>query len=175
MTRRSRPARLLVLALLVAVGGCVPGVDLSQLHPDQGVDDAADTVGDVAEVGDTDVAVPDGLDDDAESGFEGADAGDADADDVAGADADADGDVDADDGGGPDADTDAGDSTDVTVGPPSRVWGELTTSGVVPDVDGCALRGGGYCLRSDSIDPVAQEMSGGGFRLRGIVVGGGAR
>ena len=91
MTRRSRPARLLVLALLVAIAGCVPGVDLSQLHPSDGGHDGTDTSGDVA----GDVDLPDSVGDDVEIDTDGG--GDAETD------ADADGDVEVD----VDADTEA--------------------------------------------------------------------
>lgn len=92
-------------------------------------------------------------------------------------------------GDGPDAgEIDDGDTTDVaeadaldvpgddsgTVGPPARFWGELTTSGVPADPAGCTASGAGLCLRSDTTDSSALELSGGAFRLRGIVVGGGS-
>jgi len=76
---------------------------------------------------------------------------------------------------GADGDADADADADVVVGPPARVVGEMTTTGAVPAGSGCVASGTGLCLRSDSTDPGATELSGGAFRLRGIVVGGGSR
>jgi len=139
--------------LAVLAGGCVPGVDLSQLHPEDGGSDESETVGDGVDLGDR------------------ADATDGDADasdtDGLGPDVDAVDDADA-------ADDGVDDASDVAVGPPARVWGELTTSGAAAGATGCAAHATGFCLRSDSVDSAAEEMTGGGFRLRGIVVGGGS-
>jgi hypothetical protein len=55
------------------------------------------------------------------------------------------------------------------------VWGEMTASGAPTDGTGCAAHGTGVCLRSDTVDSSAQVLAGGSFRLRGIVVQGGAR
>lgn len=177
----------LVVGFLAAA--CVPGVDLSQLHPADGTD-AVDADGDVEAIVDIDadldiepdlgVDAADDADNSSDSGAEADPAGDVDGDGGVETDADsgadADGDADGDVGADADADADGeADVADITVGPPSRVWGELTTSGSAAGAGGCAAHATGYCLRSDSVDSTAQEMSGGGFRLRGIVVGGGAR
>ncbi|MBI5487108.1 MAG: hypothetical protein HY905_07225 [Deltaproteobacteria bacterium] len=90
------------------------------------------------------------------------------------ADGDADVEVEVGSDAGADADADVVTDADAVVGPPARVWGELTVTGAIPAA-GCVARGAGVCLRSDSVDPAAEEMSGGGFRARGIVVVGGGR
>jgi len=152
MDMRAKAIGGLIVAVLAV--GCVPGVDLSQLRPGDGGSDESETVGDGVDLGDQ----ADAVDGDADAA--GADGDGPDGDGVDHADA-------VDDG--------VDDASDVAVGPPARVWGELTTSGAAAGATGCAAHATGFCLRSDSVDSAAEEMTGGGFRLRGIVVGGGLR
>jgi len=141
-----RTIGLLVVAALAGALGC--SLDWSTIAPDG--DTSADVDGDHGDTTDGDAIPPDS---DADIG--------ADAD---GADADADA-----------ADADADADADVTVGPPARVVGEMTATGAVPAASGCVASGTNLCMRSDSTDPGAIQLSGGTFRLRGIVVGGGSR
>ena len=179
---------LAVLAAAAATASCSLVVDVGDLVRDDAgpadVDSSADGDADVGPDADADV----GPDADAEDVEDLAIDTDTDTDTDAAADADADADADEDGGGDADADvaadgdsdadadiSDVPDGSDATVGPPARVWGEMTVSGAPTDVTGCAARGTGVCLRSDTVDSSAQVMAGGGFRLRGIVVQGGAR
>jgi hypothetical protein len=163
----------------------VPADDSVEPDADSGGDaDAADADGDADadDDGSVDDARPD-TDGDVEPDAEADHATDADVVDGADADADvvdgadADGDADADTADDADADGDSptdSDADGTTVGPPALVFGEMTSSGAPAASTGCVASGTGFCLRSDTLDPGAVELTGGAFRLRGIVVGGGA-
>jgi hypothetical protein len=182
-----RLATFLVGALLVGlVPSCSLIVDVGDLaHRDAEAGDVdgaadADAEADADADADADAEAEADADADADADVEddgpGTDADadadvDADAEEADEVDADADADADADEDADADADVDA----DVVVGPPARVLGELTTTGAIPAPTGCVASGTGFCLRSDSTDPGATEMTGTGFRLRGIVVEGGSR
>jgi hypothetical protein len=148
----------------------------ADVGPDADADVGPDADADVGPDADADVG-PDADAEDVEDLATETDAdADADADADGGGDADADADTDADADADADADvSDVLDGADATVGPPARVWGEMTASGAPADGAGCVARGTGVCLRSDTVDSSAQVLAGGGFRLRGIVVQGGAR
>jgi hypothetical protein len=154
----------------------VPTDDSVEPDADSGGDaDAADADGDADDDGSVDDAHPD-TDGDVEPDADADDASDADVIDGADADADvadgADADGDADTADGADAPVDS-DADGTTVGPPALIFGEMTSSGAPAASTGCVASGTGFCLRSDSLDPGAVELTGGAFRLRGIVVGGG--
>jgi hypothetical protein len=177
-----RSPRLFLLALLGCfLTSCSLIVDVGDLsRSDAEAADGRD--GDVAADADADAADGDVADTDVDAGDGDGDGdvdatdGDADGDDGADSDAETtDGDADASDAdadaGDGDADVPDGDAT--TVGPPARVWGEMTASGAPAGADGCVATGTDLCMRSDTLDPGSLELSGGDIRLRGIVVGGG--
>jgi hypothetical protein len=104
MDMRAKAIGRLILAVLAV--GCMPGVDLSQLHPEDGGSYESETVGDGVDLGDradaadgdADSADTDGLDPDVDAiddaGTANDDVGDTEVDTETGADGDADADTD---------------------------------------------------------------------------------
>lgn len=130
MLRGFRFASLLRAGVCILLAGCVPGVDLSQLHPVDG-DDVVDSEGDFGADADADLDGDAEAADHAEPDVEtGADA-DADADTDAGADVDADGDADE----GADADADSDGDVDPETDVPPICGNGITETGEECDGD----------------------------------------